>query len=148
MPRRAEKWTRPPVRRSSGGTRSIWASPPRGGTPWPGVPSFVVTHRARPDLRGDNGGVFAFEGMRAAVRRAKQAVGDKDVLVPGADVARQMLRVNLLDEVRIHLVPLLLGGGTPLFAGEPAELVPEGKPVAGTVIHLRFGVVRGAGCLT
>lgn len=45
---------------------------PWGGTPWPGVPSFVVTHRARQDLLGNNGGTFAFDGMRAAVRRAKQ----------------------------------------------------------------------------
>jgi dihydrofolate reductase len=46
---------------------------PGGGTPWPGIPSFVVTHRPRQDLRGDNGGMFAFDGLEAAVRRAKQA---------------------------------------------------------------------------
>jgi dihydrofolate reductase len=115
---------------------------PWGGTPWPGIPSFVVTHRPRPDLLGDNGGVFAFDGPDAAVRRAKQAAQHKDVLVLGADVARQLLRAGLLDEVRIHLVPLLLGGGTPLFDGEQAELVPEGKPVTGTVTHLRFHVTN------
>jgi dihydrofolate reductase len=118
---------------------------PWGGTPWPGVPSFVVTHRARQDLLGNNGGTFAFDGMQAAVRRAKQAAGHKDVLVLGADVARQLLRADLLDEVRIHLVPLLLGEGTALFAGEQAELIAEGKPVAGTVTHLRFRVARGPG---
>ncbi len=69
---------------------------PWGGTPWPGVPSFVVTHRTREDLLG---------------------------------------------EVRIHLVPLL-GEGTPLFAGERAELIPEGKPVAGAVTHLRYRVAK------
>jgi dihydrofolate reductase len=62
---------------------------PWGGTPWPGVPSFVDTHRARQDLLGDNGGTFAFDGLQAAVRRAKQAAGHKDVLVLGADAARQ-----------------------------------------------------------
>jgi dihydrofolate reductase len=66
--------------------------------------------------------------------------GHKDVLALGADVARQLLRADLLDEVRIHLVPLRLGEGTPLFAGEQAELIAEGKPVAGTVTHLRFRV--------
>jgi dihydrofolate reductase len=76
----------------------------------------------------------------AAVRRAKQA--DKDVLVLGAHVARQLLRADLLDEVRIHLVPLLLGKGTPLFDGERAELIPEGKPLTGTVTHLRFRVAK------
>ena len=60
---------------------------PWGGTPWPGTPSFVVTHRARQDLLGNNGGTFAFDGLQAAVRRAEQAAGHKDVLVLGADVA-------------------------------------------------------------
>jgi dihydrofolate reductase len=100
----------------------------------------VVTHRARQDLLGNNGGMFAFDGLQAAVRRAKQAAGHKDVLVLGADVARQLLRAGLLDELRIHLVPLLMGIGTPLFDGEQAELIPEGKPVTGTVTHLRFRV--------
>ena len=115
---------------------------PWGGTPWPGVPSFVVTHRARQDLLGNNGGTFAFDGLQAAVRRAKQAAGHKDVLVLGADVARQLLRADLLDEIRVHLVPLLLGAGTPLFDGEQAELISEGKPVTGTVTHLHYRVQR------
>jgi dihydrofolate reductase len=115
---------------------------PWGGTPWPGVPSFVVTHRIREDLLGDNGGMFAFDGLEAAARRAKEAAGDKDVVVLGADVARQLLRAGLLDEVHIHLVPLLMGEGTPLFAGERAELIPEGKPVTGAVTHLRFRVAK------
>ncbi len=84
---------------------------PWGGTPWPGVPSFVVTHRTREDLLGDNGGTFAFDGLQPAVRRAKDAAEDKDVLVLGAHVARELLRAGLLDEVRIHLVPLLMGRG-------------------------------------
>jgi dihydrofolate reductase len=117
---------------------------PWGGTPWPGVPSFVVTHRTREDLLGDDGGTFAFDGLEAAARRAKDAAGDKDVLVLGPDVARQLLRAGLLDDVHIHLVPLLMGEGTPLFAGEQAELIPEGKPVAGAVIHLRYRVAKPA----
>jgi dihydrofolate reductase len=102
----------------------------------------VVTHRTREDLLGDNGGTFAFDGLEAAARRARDAAGDKDVLVLGAHVAGQLLRAGLLDEVRIHLVPLLLGEGTPLFAGERAELIPEGKPVAGAVTHLRYRVAK------
>ncbi|MFI7282612.1 dihydrofolate reductase family protein [Micromonospora chersina] len=73
---------------------------PWGGTPWPGVPSFVVTHRARQDLLGDSGGTFAFDEMQAAVRRARQAAGHRNVLVLGADVARHLLRACLLDTVR------------------------------------------------
>jgi dihydrofolate reductase len=75
---------------------------PWNGTPWPGIPSFVVTHRARPELLGNNGGRFAFGGLEAAVRRARHAAEHKDVVVLGADVARQLLRADLLDEVRIH----------------------------------------------
>jgi dihydrofolate reductase len=115
---------------------------PWGGTPWPGVPSFVVTHRTREDLRGENGGTFAFTGLEAAAGRAAEAAGDKDVLVLGANVAGQLLRAGLLDEVHIHLVPILLGGGTPLFGGERAELVPLGTPLAGSVTHLRYRVPR------
>jgi dihydrofolate reductase len=83
---------------------------------------------------------FAFDGLETAVRRAKDAAGDKDVWVLGADVARRLLRAGLLDVVRLHLVPMLMGEGTPLFAGERAELIPEGKPVAGSVTHLRYRV--------
>lgn len=113
---------------------------PWGGTPWPGVPSFVVTHRTREDLLGDNGGTFAFDGLPAAALRAKEAAGDKDVLVLGADIARQLLGAGLLDEVHIHLVPVLMGRGTPLFAGERADLIPQGKPRTGSVTHLRYRV--------
>src|SRR5688572_24534865 len=95
---------------------------PWGGTPWPGIPSFVVTHQLRPDLLGDNGGTFAFDGLETAVQRAKQAAGPKQVRVLGADVARHLLRAGLLDELWLHLVPLLLGAGTRLFDGEQAEL--------------------------
>jgi dihydrofolate reductase len=60
--------------------------------------------------------------------------------VLGADVARQLLRADLLDELRVHLVPVLLGAGTPLFNGEQAELIAEGKPLTGTVTHLHYRV--------
>ncbi|MET0597384.1 MAG: dihydrofolate reductase family protein [Mesorhizobium sp.] len=111
-----------------------------GGTPWPGLPSFVVTHRPRPDLLGDNGGTFVFDGLEGAVRRALPAAQAKDVLVLGPDIGRQLLAAGLLDELRIHLVPILLGGGTKLFDGARAELVPQGRPLVGSVTHLRLRV--------
>ncbi|ADB32984.1 bifunctional deaminase-reductase domain protein [Kribbella flavida DSM 17836] len=115
---------------------------PWGGTPWPGVPSFVVTHRTRDDLLGDNGGTFAFDGLESAARRAKEAAGDKNVIVLGADVARHLLRAGLLDEVWIHIVPRLLGAGTRLFDGDQAELIPDGQSVLGSVPHLRYRVAK------
>ena len=47
---------------------------------------------------------------------------------------------RLLDAIWIHLVPILLGGGTPLFRGERAELLPEANPALGSVTHLRFRI--------
>jgi dihydrofolate reductase len=116
---------------------------PWGGTPWPRTPSFVVTHRPRPDLVGDNGGTFAFlDDPALAVRRARDAAGDKDVFVMGADIAGQVLAAGLLDEVHLHLSPILLGTGTPVFGGKQADLVPDGEPVAGAANHLRYRVAR------
>lgn len=113
-----------------------------GGTPWPGVPSFVVTHRLRDDLRGDNGGTFAFDGLDAAARRAKEAAGTKGVRVLGADVARQLLRAGLIDEIWLHVSPILLGGGTPMFVGDRADLIPAHSSVAGSAGHFFFKVGR------
>lgn len=118
---------------------------PWGGTPWPGKASFVVTHRARPDLVGDNGGTFAFTGLREAVARARAAAGAKDVVVLGSEVARALLRANLLDEVHLHVAPFLLGSGTRLFAGEQAVLVPARAPRGGSANHLRYRVAPRPG---
>jgi dihydrofolate reductase len=113
-----------------------------GGTPWPGTPSFVVTHRPQQDFVGDNGGAFAFDGLEAAVERAKRAAGDKNVLVMGADAARNVRRAGLLDELWIHVAPILLGGGTPLFDGEQGVLEPERKSVSGSVAHLWYRIPK------
>lgn len=113
-----------------------------GGTPWPGTPSFVITHRIREDLEGDNGGTFAFGGLDDMARRAREAAGDKNVIVLGAEVARQLLRTGHLDELWLHIAPILLGGGTPMFAGERADLTPTERTLAGTATHHFFRVGR------
>ncbi|AGM07326.1 dihydrofolate reductase family protein [Amycolatopsis keratiniphila] len=58
----------------------------------------------------------------------------------GADVAGQLLVAGLLDEVHLHVAPVLLGQGTGVFGGRVGELVLEGAPVAGLATHLRFRV--------
>ncbi|MEV4570338.1 dihydrofolate reductase family protein [Nonomuraea sp. NPDC049419] len=113
---------------------------PWGGTPWPYAPGFVVTHRIEEDFTGDNGGRFSFDGLEAAARRAKEAADGKDVLVLGADLARSLLVAGLLDEVHLHVMPFLLGEGTPLFGGVRAELEPLGAPVGGVAAHMRYRV--------
>lgn len=117
---------------------------PWGGTPFP-VPCFVLSHEARDDLVTKTG-TFAFvtDGIERAVRRAQAAAGAKDVLVMGGPtVAQQALRARLVDEIRLHVVPVLFGPGARVFDGlgakhielEPIEVVAS--PVA---THLRFRV--------
>ena len=81
-----------------------------------GLPLFVVTHR--PDEEPE-GGEFTFvDGVEAAVERAKQAAGDKDVnVMGGADVIRQALDAGIVDELSIIVAPVVLGGGKQLFEG-------------------------------
>jgi hypothetical protein len=84
----------------------------------------VVTHRTREDLLGDNGGTFAFDGLQAAARRAKDAAGDKDVLVLGAHIARQLLRADRGGETR-------RGGGDPPALPRREALTPLAVRSAG-----------------
>lgn len=113
------------------------------------VPVVVLTHR-RPDDRpeDDENFVFVTEGIEAAVARAKELAGDKDVGVNGGQMARQCLEAGLLDEFGVELVPVVLGRGTPLFADLAAGSVPvqfEGpiSVIEGTgVTHLRYRVKK------
>ena len=81
-------------------------------------PVFVVTHRARDPLVKEGGTTYIFVtgGVAAALARAKEVAGGKDVAVlGGADVIRQFAEAGLLDELRLHLAHVLLGDGTRLF---------------------------------
>lgn len=107
-------------------------------------PVFVLTHHAREPLELDGGTTFTFitEGIEAALERARQAARGKDVaLVGGAKAGQQFLAVGLVDEMEIHLVPMLLGGGERLFDGvgdnlHGLELVRT--VAAPRVTHLKF----------
>jgi dihydrofolate reductase len=83
--------------------------------PW-GLPVFIVTHRPEEEPPG---GAFTFvSGVREAVERARDAAGDKDVIVMGGgDVIRQALDAGLVDELTIIVAPVVLGGGKRLFEG-------------------------------
>ena len=108
-------------------------------------PVFVVTHHAREPLElGETTFTFVTDGVESAVEQARAAAGDKDVLVAGgAAVAQQVLGAGRLDELQLHVAPILLGGGTRLFEGAPdvpLELVHVlDSP---TVTHLRYRVRR------
>jgi dihydrofolate reductase len=119
-----------------------------GDEPPFGVPVFVLTHHPRESLVKEGGTTFTFvtEGLDAAVAQAREAAGDRNVLVAGgASLAQQGLRAGAVDEVQIHLAPLLLGDGVRLLEGlDPEEVRFELMRVieSPTVTHLRYRVVK------
>jgi dihydrofolate reductase len=103
-------------------------------------PVFVLTHKPPrdPDV------TFLSGDIRAAVEKAAEAAGDKYVVVFGADVARQCIEAGLVDEVMIHIVPVLLGDGVRLFSrkgGDAIHLELAHESRNRQVINLRFSVV-------
>lgn len=83
--------------------------------PW-GLPFYIVTHRPEEEPEG---GEFAFvSGVEAAVERALESAGDKDVnVMGGAEIIRQALEAGIVDELTIIIAPVILGGGKQLFEG-------------------------------
>jgi dihydrofolate reductase len=108
-------------------------------------PVFVLTHTEREPLAKEGGTTFTFvtDGVESAVRQAKAAAGDKDVSVAGgASVAQQCLRAGLLDELQLHIAPMLLGGGVRLFEDAPGlELEATRVIDSPGVTHLRYRIV-------
>jgi dihydrofolate reductase len=121
---------------------------PRGDPPPYGMPVFIVTHEAREPLPMKGGTTYTFvtDGIEAALELARTAAGDKDVGIwGGANTVRQYLKAGLLDEMQIHLVPLLLGGGVRLFDDLDAEGIELRRTISietPGATHLRFEVVR------
>ena len=121
---------------------------PWGDPPPFGMPVFVVTHEAREPLpmQGGTSYTFVTDGIEAALELARAAAGDKNVGIwGGANIIRQYLKAGLLDEMQIHLIPILLGDGTRLFE----DLGPEGIDLRRTssietpsATHFRFEVVK------
>lgn len=112
-------------------------------------PVFVLTQYAREPLVMAGGTTFYFVtgGIESALTQARQAAGDKDItLGGGANVARQYLAAGLVDEMLIHLAPILLGDGERLFAGLGDNL--HGLQLVQTiatpsVVHLKFAKQNG-----
>lgn len=113
------------------------------GGPMGDVPCFVVTHRApiRPYPP-----VFTFvtDGVADAIEQAGEAAGDKVVGLHGATVMQQALPLGLVDEIRVHVIPVLVGGGTPLFGALDSSITLERTRVIATPVatHLSYRVVR------
>ncbi|SMC29464.1 Dihydrofolate reductase [Andreprevotia lacus DSM 23236] len=91
-----------------------------GDTPPYHVPTFILTHHARPSLEMAGGTTFHFVtgGIHEALERAREAAGDKDVRIGGgASTIQQYLRAGLIDELHLAFSPVLLGSGERLFDG-------------------------------
>jgi len=111
------------------------------------VPVFVLTHEARERISKEGGTTFTFvsDGIESALDQARAAAGDKNVSIGGgANTIQQYLSAGLLDEIQIHIAPMLLGEGIRLFEHLGTEEIElEGTRVIESpdVTHLRFRVV-------
>jgi dihydrofolate reductase len=112
------------------------------------MPVFVITHDAREKVVKEGGTTFTFVtgGIESALDQARAAAGDKDVSVAGgANIIQQYLSAGLLDEIQIHLVPVLLGDGRRLFdhiGAEQIELEITRVLESPEVTHIKFRVVK------
>lgn len=108
-----------------------------------GVPVFLMTHSEHaPIVMDDVTYNFVVDDIAAAVSAAKQAAGEKWVSLLGGTIARQRLERGLVDEVQLHVVPILLGRGIPLFAGLKDHIRLERLETAASAseTHLRYRV--------
>jgi len=140
-------------RRMFSGGAGAWEDDPKANGWWGDDPPFhhpvfILTHHAREPVAMQGGTTFNFvtDGIESALEQARAAAGDKNVAVAGgANVVQQYLKAGLLDELQIHLVPVLLGDGVRLFdnlgPGE-VELEPTRAIESPAVTHLRYRVVK------
>ena len=113
-----------------------------GGDHHDGVPIFVLTHAA-PDEPAPGRARYVTDGVASCVAQAKAAAGGRDILLHGAATAQACLRAGLLDEMQLHLVPVLLGQGRRLFEDLPpdqVELDLVRRSDGPGVLHLRYRV--------
>jgi dihydrofolate reductase len=101
------------------------------------APVFVLTHHAREPVTMEGGTTFTFvtDGIESALAQAREVAGDGDIAIAGgAEAAREYLSAGLIDELRLHLVPVLLGKGERLLDGVEGE--PKLEPLEMTSNHL------------
>jgi dihydrofolate reductase len=112
------------------------------GGPVGDAPCFVVTHH-EPAESYPAVYTFVTDGVESAIEQAKEAAGKKVVGLHGATVMQQALPLGLVDEIRVHVIPVLLGAGTPLFASLDSAISLERTQVLVTpaATHLAFRVL-------
>lgn len=117
-----------------------------GGKTLMGIPMLIVTHHPPPEWdRPDSPFIFVTDGVESAIEQAKALAGDKTVGVGGSKITQQCLNAGLIDEIMIHLVPILLGDGIRLFDeldAAPVDLEIVKVVKAHDVTHLKYRVIR------
>jgi dihydrofolate reductase len=110
------------------------------------APVFVLTHHAREPLTMQGATTFTFvtDGIESALEQARAAAGDKDVAIAGgASAVQQYLAAGLLDELYLHIVPIVLGAGERLLEGVGDPVLEPVKVIASpAVTHVKYRVVR------
>jgi dihydrofolate reductase len=137
-------------RRMYSGGEGPWEDDPNAEGWWGDDPPFhhavfVLTHHPRETVTKEGGTTFTFvtDGIESALEQARAAAGDKEVAVAGgARIAQQYLDAGLLDELQIHVAPVLLGDGVRLFENQRAEIQLTGVIASPSVTHLRYRVVK------
>jgi dihydrofolate reductase len=128
------------------GRRTFEVSHGWGGEHPYGVPCFVVTHDVPTDWTYQTDAVtFVTDGIDYAIELAKAAADGKNVAAGSAAIARHCLNAGLLDEIHIHLVPVLLGSGVRLFdrLGDQNIVLEHTKSIAADgVTHLMYRVIK------
>ena len=106
------------------------------------VPCFVVTYR--PPASSEPVFTFVTDGIESALAKAQEVAAEKRIGLMGANTDQQFLAAGLVDEIRIHLVNVMLGGGRRLFDQLPQriELEKTGLSETDDVTHLEYRVVR------
>lgn len=110
------------------------------------APVFVLTQQQREPLEMQGGTTFNFvtEGIESALARARKAAGSKDVAIAGgAQTVRQYLSAGLIDELRLHIAPVVLGEGERLLDGVlDCKLEPTEVSCTRLVTHVRYRAIR------
>jgi dihydrofolate reductase len=119
---------------------------PWGDNPPFHAPVFVVTHETRETVEKDGGTTYTFvtDGIESALKQATEDAGGKDVAVAGAITIRQFIEAGLLDDMLIHVIPVLFGDGVRLFDRLPERVELETTRVISSpaATHLSFRVVK------
>ena len=140
-------------RRMFSGGKGPWEDDPKADGWWGDDPPFrhpvfVLTHHPRETVTKQGGTSFTFvtDGVESAVEQARAAAGDKDVAIGGgASAIQEAIKARLVDELEIHLIPVLLGDGVRLLDGlgdKGVELEPTRVIDSPAVTHLGFRLAR------